>query len=87
MKTEKPQEDRIKETVNILRDLSGLGIPLKSPEVLTLKEKLDAYIKEGECWEGTLNFLQFGRMAEVKLPRRADQAIEVRLRLPRVGGK
>ncbi len=85
MKTEKPVEDRVKETVSILRDIAGLGIPLNSPEVSELKQKLNAYISEGECWEGSISFLAFGRIAEVNLPRRADKPIEVRLRVPRAG--
>jgi hypothetical protein len=82
--TEKPYADRIKETVEILQTIRGLGIPIQSPEVNELKGHLDSYIKDGICWSGTINFQRFGRMAEVNLPRRADKQIEVTLRVPRV---
>lgn len=83
--TEKPHADRIKETVEILQRIVGLGIPLESPEVAELRTHLNAYIKDGTCWSGSVSFLRFGRIAEVNLPRRADKAIEVTLRLPRAG--
>jgi len=87
MKTEKPIGDRVKESVEIMRDFQRLEIPLQCPEVLELKQHLDLYIKEGTCWSGSIDFLRFGRIAEVDLPRRADKAIEVRLRVPRATHK
>ena len=86
MKTEKPVGDRVKETISILRELVGLGIPINSPEVSELKQRFNAYITEGECWEGSISFMHYGRIAEVNLPRSADKAVEVRLRVPRAGG-
>lgn len=82
--TEKPYADRVKESVEILQSLRTLGIPANSPEAGELKQHLDAYIRDGVCWSGTLDFRRFGRMAEVCLPRRADKQIEVKLRVPRV---
>jgi hypothetical protein len=81
--TEKTKEDRVREVVNILRDIAALGIPLNSPEVADLRTHLDAYVKDGICWDGTINFMRFGRMADVILPRRADKAISINLRQPR----
>ena len=83
--TEKPVEDRIRETLEVMHAIKTLGIPLDSPEVTELREHFNAYIKEGVCWSGALNFLRFGRIAEVELPRRADKDIVVKLRVPRAG--
>jgi len=83
MKTEKPVADRVKETIELMRNIEGLGIPLDCSEVAELRTHLNEYIKDGTCWEGTIDFLRFGRMAEVSLPRRADKTIEVKLRVPR----
>ena len=81
--TKKPYDDRVTETVRILRNIVGLGIPLHSPEVQELKQRFDAYIKDGVCWTGTVSFLQYGRMADVNLPRGADKYVEVNLRKAR----
>ena len=83
MKTEKPKDVRVKEIVEILKKITGLGIPLDSPEVQELKQRFDEYIKEGECWNGSISFLSYGRIADVNLPKRADKPIEVTLRVPK----
>ena len=84
--SEKPKEERLKESLEIFRSLKTLGIPFDAPEVQELKAHMDAYIHEGMCWSGSISFMRFGRIAEVNLPRRADKQIEVTLRKPRVGG-
>lgn len=85
MTTEKPKDECLKESLEILRNIQTLGIPYNSPEVQELKSRLDAYINDGIPWCGTISFRRFGRIAEVNLPRRADKPIEVRLRVPRAG--
>ena len=84
--SEKPKEERLKESLEIFQSLKTLGIPFDTPEVQELKVHIDAYIHEGVCWSGSISFMRFGRMAEVNLPRRADKQIEVTLRKPRAGG-
>ena len=83
--SEKPKEERLKESLEIFRSLKTLGIPFDAPEVQELKKHTDAYIHEGICWSGSVSFLAYGRIAEVNLPRRADKQIEVTLRKPRAG--
>lgn len=85
MECEKPKADRLKECVAILKDLQGLGIPYDCPEVLKLRTHINAYVNDGVCWEGRIDFSFYGRIAEVKLPRRADRAVELLLRVPRAG--
>ena len=83
MKTEKSKDLRLKECVEILKKITGLGIPLESSEVQELKQHFDAYIKDGECWQGSVSFLAYGRIADVNLPKRADKTVEVTLRVPK----
>lgn len=85
MECEKPKADRLKECVAILKDLQGLGIPYDCPEVLKLRTHINAYVNDGVCWEGRIDFSFYGRIAEVKFPRRADRAVELLLRVPRAG--
>ena len=85
MASEKPIAQRLSETMEIIKNISDLGIPLDSPEVAELRVHLNSYVKEGICWNGSISFLRFGRIAEVNLPRRTDKSIEVTLRLPRAG--
>jgi hypothetical protein len=82
MQTEKPKDMRVKEIVEILKKITSLGIPLDSPDVQELKQHFDKYIKEGECWSGTVPFLSYGRIAVVNLPKKADKTVEVTLKVP-----
>jgi len=85
--SEKPQADRLKESIAVLKKLTvDLGIPYVSPEVQELKSRFDMYIKDGICWNGTVSFAAYGRIAMVNLPRGAKKPIEVtlkQLRLPK----
>ena len=79
--SDKPQSDRLKESVAILKKLTvDLGIPYTSPEVQELKTHFDAYIKDGICWSGSVSFAAYGRVATVNLPRSAKKTIEVTLK-------
>ncbi len=84
---EKPVSDRIKECTTILNDIQGLGIPHFAPEMVKLRTRMNEYIRDGTTWSGTIDFSEYGRIAEVVLPRRADKAVEVMLRVPRVGAR
>jgi hypothetical protein len=85
MASEKPKEQRLAECMTVLRDIAGLGIPMSSPEVVKLRDRISAYVNDGTCWAGVIDFSAYGRMAEVSLPRRADVAVEVMLRVPHAG--
>jgi hypothetical protein len=83
MASEKHISDRVKECSAILNDIQSLGIPHYSPELTKLRDHMNDYIRDGTCWSGTIDFSAYGRLAEVVLPRRADKAVEVLLRVPR----
>jgi hypothetical protein len=84
----KPREERIVEAFQVMKSLrDDLKLPMTHPSVLELKKVLDEWITTGKSFEGTINFSEFGRMAEVKCPLRSDKALEVKLRVVRVGKK
>jgi hypothetical protein len=83
MASEKPLGERVKECTAILNDIESLGIPRFSPELTKLRGRINDYIRDGTCWSGTIDFSAYGRIAEVVLPRRADKAVEVLLRVAR----
>ncbi len=84
----KPREERIIESFQVMKSLrDDLKLPMTHPSVLALKKVLDDWILNGKNFEDTLDFSDFGRMAEVKCPSRSDKALEVKLRVVRVGKK
>ena len=79
--SEKPQADRLKESIMVLKKLTqDLGIPYTSPEVQELKSRFDDYIHNGTCWSGAISFAAYGRTAVVNLPRSAKKTIEITLK-------
>ncbi len=84
----KERTDRILEVVNVIKSLrDDLKIPLDHPSVVELKRVLNQWIEDGKTNEVTVDFRDFGRMAEVCCPCRADKSLEVKLRVVRVGRK
>ena len=77
----KPKDARVRESITLLKKFTQLGIPLTEPAVKELKNHLDEYINKGTCWKGSIDFLRFGRIADVNLPHGADETIEVTLRI------
>ena len=77
----KPKDARVRESIILLKKFTQLGIPLTEPAVKELKKHLDEYINKGTCWKGSIDFLRFGRIADVNLPKDADETIEVTLRI------
>jgi hypothetical protein len=82
----KPKDARVRESITLLKKFGQLGIPLTEPAVKELKKHLDDYINNGTCWKGSIDFLRFGRIADVNLPRGADETIEVTLRIASSAG-
>jgi len=79
--SEKPQAERLKECIAVLKKLTvDLGIPYSSPEVMELKKRFDDYIHQGTCWSGSVSFAAYGRVANVKLPRAYNKPVEVTLK-------
>jgi hypothetical protein len=79
--SEKPIALRLKEVVEVMTKLTkDLGLPLESPEVQELKGHLDAYVRDGTVWEGTVDFSAYGRKAVVNLPKSSTKTIEVMLK-------
>lgn len=87
MKTEKTPADCLREVMEVMKKFKLLGIPLDCSEVAELRGHFDNYVRNGECWNGSINFLAFGRIADVNLPRSATKPIEVTLRISRLGAR
>ena len=79
----KPREERVKETITLLKRMLELGIPATEPGYKMLKEKFRDWCKEdGEAWIGEVYFPRFGRRAEVVLPIQKDRAATVNILKP-----
>jgi hypothetical protein len=71
---EKTKEDRLKETLTILKQLLNLGISSDDSSYLLVKEQFDEWIKTGNSWSGSIQFPRHGRRADIILPKRITKA-------------
>jgi hypothetical protein len=70
----KPKEDRLKEGINILKQLRDNGVKEYSLGFIELKDKISEWVKSEDGWEGTISFSDYGRIAEVDLPKYTNRA-------------
>ena len=65
----KSKEERLKEGINLLKQLRDNGVRDYSLGFIELKTKISEWVSGEEGWEGTINFNDYGRIAEVDLPK------------------
>jgi hypothetical protein len=70
----KPKEERLAEGINILKQLRDNGVKEYSLGFIELKEKISEWVKSEDGWEGTISFSDYGRIAEVDLPKYDNRA-------------
>ena len=82
MKIEKPQSDRIKECITILKKLTDeVGIPPENPSICVLKKRMGQYWRDGKGYEDSLPLVSSNRSIIYKLPKWSHQFVEVTLRV------
>jgi hypothetical protein len=85
-KPEKPKEERVGESITILKKLREIGIHEAEPGFLQTKELMSAWVSTGLGGDYTIEFPRFGRKADLVLPSRAGRVASLNLRAPRGGG-
>lgn len=65
----KRKEDRLKEGINILKQLRDNGVKEYSLGFEELKTKISEWVSSEDGWDGTISFSEYGRVAEVDLPK------------------
>ncbi len=81
VKTIKPKEDRLKEGINLLKQLKDNGVKEHSLGFIDLKTKISEWVSGEEGWEGTISFSEYGRMAEVDLPKYTNRAAGINFKV------
>jgi len=64
----KPVKERVSESIHILNQLKALGITDTDPGYKALSEKFNQWIRNGEPWQGNVDFHRWDRRAKVLLP-------------------
>ena len=77
----KTKEERLGETVHILKQLIDLGIHKEDPGYKEVKSKFDEWILTGDSWNGSVHLIRYGRRADINLPRRNGSAASLNLKV------
>jgi len=75
VKAIKTKEDRVKEGVNILKQLRENGVKDQSPGFQELKTKISEWVSSEGSWDGSIDFKEYGRIAIVELPKYDNKAV------------
>ena len=65
----KLKEDRLKEGLHILKQLTDNGVKEYSLGFIDLKTQISEWVNGEQGWEGTISFSDYGRIAQVDLPK------------------
>jgi len=79
----KTKVDRLKEGINILTQLRKAGVQDYSLGFNELKEKISEWVKSEDSWSGTISFSDYGRIAEVELPKYDNKAAGLNFKVKR----
>lgn len=77
----KSTASRVKESVDLVKKIQGLGITDAEPGFLELREKLNEWIRGGPAWAGKVEFARYGRYVELILPEREGVAMTAALKI------
>lgn len=80
----KSKEDRLKEGINILKQLRDNGVKEYSLGFIDLKDKISEWVKSEDSWEGSIDFSDYGRVAEVDLPKYDNRSAGVNFKVKKV---
>jgi hypothetical protein len=80
----KPKAERLSEGINILKQLRDNGVKDHSLGFIELKTKISEWVSGEDGWEGTVSFSEYGRVAEVDLPKYDNRAAGLNFKVKRV---
>jgi hypothetical protein len=77
----KSKENRVKEGVALLKQLREAGVLDRSLGYIELKMKISEWVNSENSWEGIIDFRDYGRVAEVELPKYDNRAAGINFKV------
>jgi len=77
---DKTKEDRLKETIRLLKELQRVGIHETDPGYKEIQGLMTKWVADGAFAKASVDFIRYERRAEVELPKHADKAASIRLK-------
>ena len=81
----KSKEERVKETIHLLKQILNLGIAETEPAYIEVKNYLNQWIRSDEkkVREYEIEFVRYGRKATLTLPWKGGKTCEFLMKKPR----
>jgi hypothetical protein len=80
-KVEKTTKERLEEGISLLKQVKEAGIKENTLSYQELKRRVSEWVKSGESWEDRMEFPEYGRMAEIHLPKYNNRAADILLKM------
>jgi hypothetical protein len=80
----KPKEERVKESIKLLKTMKEVGIVTNDAGYIEIKQKLSEWVEGGDKWSGLIEFSRLDQKAELELPIKPGKEIMMRLLAPKV---
>jgi hypothetical protein len=77
----KIKSERLKEGIAILKQLRDAGVKEYSLGYLDLKAKISEWVNSENSWDGSIDFSEYGRVADVELPRYDNRAAGINFKV------
>ena len=73
-KVDKSKEERLKEGISLLKQMRELIRDNEHPGMIELQKIITQWIEDGKAYDGSVDFYDHDRTAELSLPRTANKA-------------
>jgi hypothetical protein len=80
-KIEKTKQERLSEGISLLNQVKEAGIKDNTLSYQELKRRVSEWISTGGSWEDRMEFPEYGRIAEVHLPKYNNRAADILLKV------
>ena len=80
---DKPKEDRVKETIRLLKGLQANGLSERDSSYKAIKDMMTLWVQDGEPVDTTVDLFRQNRIAHISLPKGADRPATIALKVIR----
>jgi hypothetical protein len=78
---DKPKEDRIRETIRLLKGLQANGLTERDGNYRTIRDLMTLWVENGEAVDTTVDLFRQNRIAHISLPKGADRPATIALKV------
>lgn len=78
---DKPKEDRIRETIRLLKGLQANGLTERDGNYRAIKDLMSVWVENGEPVDTTVDLFRQNRIAHISLPKGSDRPATIALKV------